>query len=101
MTAAAVVEERGVYWARYRKGGRPICYAVDSRGEIVKRFVVTHDSLAQAAIDALWDYLDAVDPVPQLRLVKSIDLPNTAQRAKPEVDPYNQPLPGFWPRRVQ
>lgn len=92
-------EKRGVYWARYTKNGRPICYAVDSRGEIIRRYVVTSDDRAAAAIESLWSYLDAVDPQAQLRLVKPALLPTTARTPEPEFDPYNVPLPGFWPPR--
>ncbi len=89
--------ERGVYWARYLKGGKPIAYAVDSKGDVVRRYVVQADERAELAIAMLWDFLDVVDPRPQLRLVK-LQLPSVDRRAVVEVfDPYNAPpLPGTW-----
>lgn len=98
--AFSTTPNRGVYWARYTKHGRPIAYAVNSRGDVVRRLVVMHDSRAQAAVDYLWNYLDLVDPIaqrPPLRLVTSAPaLPSTARRVVVEdYDPYNlPPLPG-------
>jgi hypothetical protein len=93
--------ERGVYWARYMKAGRPIAYAVDSKGNVVRRLVVLRDGHTQAAIDNLWDYLDLVDPKPQLHLVKMPQLPPTERRAVLEpLDPYDMPPVPGWRRRV-
>jgi hypothetical protein len=88
---ASPLADRGVYWARYTKNGRPICYAVDSRGEVVRRYVVMHDARAEAAVQALWDYLALVDPTPQLRIVREQQLPPTAPLTYVEFDPYNPP----------
>lgn len=98
--ALSETTERGVYWARYTKNGKPIAYAVNSRGDVVRRLVVQHESRAQAAVDYLWNYLDLVDPKTQLRLVRALALPSTERRAVvEEYDPYNlPPLPGP-PRR--
>lgn len=86
-----------MYWARYLKEGRPIAYAVDSRGYIVRRYSVPL-SRAESAVAHLWEYLDVVDPRPRLTLVK-VSLPSLERRSLVEVfDPYNAPpLPG--PRR--
>lgn len=92
--------ERGVYWAHARKNGRPVCYCVDSKGNERRRYVVMHDARCEAAIEALWVYLDLIDPVrhAQLRLVTDAptrDLPSTARKSPFVVfDPYEQgPLP--------
>lgn len=92
---------RGVYWARHTKGGKPIAYAVDSRGEVVKRYVVQHQQFAQLAIDTLWRLLDNVDPPrerAQLRLVKMPALSEQRLAEIAEYDPYNDPLTGHFPR---
>jgi hypothetical protein len=89
---------RGVYWARYTKNGRPICYCVDSRGDVRKRYVVMHDSRCEAAVEALWAHLDLVDPIrrrPNLRLVTAApigELPGTERKGRVVVfDPYDMP----------
>lgn len=92
-----LVEPRGVYWARHTKGGRPICYAVDSRGDVVKRYRVTHDSLASAAVASLWNLLDAIDPSPQKPPLRIVRVPSAAQL---EYDPYNEPPIAYAPRLV-
>lgn len=90
---AIELAERGVYWARYLKNGRPIAYAVSSEGNVVRRYVVQHDERAELAIAMLWDHLDVVNPVahrPQLSLVKV--LPGLERRTVVEVfDPYTAP----------
>ena len=100
-SAAAELSERGVYWARYTKGGRPIAYAVDSHGDVVRRLVVLRNAHAEAAVESLWNYLDLVDPKPMLQLVRTRALPSTERRATLEpVDPYNlPPIPGTWRHR--
>jgi hypothetical protein len=96
------IAERGVYWARYTKLGRPIAYAVDSGGDVIRRLVVQSDARADAAIEHLWTYLETVDNRHVLQLVRPIlELPATERPAHLEVpDPYNLTLPGRWPRRA-
>jgi hypothetical protein len=89
--AAVSLIPRGVYWARYTKKGRPVCYAVDSHGEIVRRYRVESDTRLEQAIQSLWEYLDVVDPKPQLRLVGAPPLPPTARQAPMTLDPYDLP----------
>jgi hypothetical protein len=69
------VEERGVYWAPHRKHGYPILYAVDSRGEVVKRYVVPSHVPQDALVEWLWNYLDVVDPPVKLKLVDPVEEP--------------------------
>jgi hypothetical protein len=85
--------ERGVYWARYTKLGRPIAYAVAGNGDVIRRLVVQHDLRAPAAIEHLWNYLQTYDPKRHLYMVKPVlELPGTALPAHLEVpDPYNLP----------
>jgi hypothetical protein len=63
---------RGVYWARYTKNGRPILYAVDSRGELVRMLTLADDGECRAgtAIELLWNQLDAADPLAPLHLLE-------------------------------
>jgi len=99
---AIELAERGVYWARYTKNGKPIAYAVDSHGEVVKRYVVQHTQFAQLAVDALWRLLENVDPTREQQAnVRVLRFPPpTAERRATleEYDPYNDPLPGVFPR---
>lgn len=95
---ASELAQRGVYWARYTKNGRPILYAVDSKGDVVRRLVIQDDSTrrAEAAIEHLWNYLDVVDPKPQLHLVSPRPRPNPAIRIAVETpDPYDTPTLPF------
>lgn len=100
---SAPTYERGVYWAMGTKNGKPQVFALDSRGNEVRRLVLNDDSWAEAeaAIEELWQYLDEIDPVPQIRLVKPVALPPTTRKAVPEYDPYNdvRGVPG--PRRMR
>jgi hypothetical protein len=91
--------ERGVYWARYTKLGMPIAYAVASNSDVVRRLIVKDRSRADEVLESLWNYLEAVDGKPMLRLRPILELPRTFRPAHLEVlDPYNLPLPGRWPR---
>ena len=83
------VEARGVYWARYRRKGCPVAYAVDSRGERVKSVYVLPTSDPSEAIAFLWKCLDACDPLPQIKLVT--DEPPSAAPAtsRPAVNPFS------------
>jgi hypothetical protein len=82
--AESSVEERGVYWANYRRHGCPVLIAVDSRGERVKAVYVLPTSDPDEAIAFLWRYLDEHDPLPKLELVR---------------DPY-EPFDGPPPKRI-
>jgi hypothetical protein len=62
--------ERGVYWARYTKGGRRLAYAVDSHGDVVEQVVVGDTCDEDAAIAHLWGILDADDLRPRLQLLQ-------------------------------
>jgi hypothetical protein len=86
--ANETIEERGVYWARHRKKGCPVAYAVDSHGERVKQFYVLPTSNPDDAVAALWRYLDLVDPVPRLELVRATPAPALPRPTKPVLDPY-------------
>lgn len=99
------MSERGVYWARYTKGGKLMLYAVDSKADEVRRLILQHTTPAHIAhaIESLWSYLDIVDPghaKPQLRIVNARILPSTDRRAELEAfDPYNPaPVPYRRPR---
>lgn len=74
--------ERGVYWAMATKKGKPMVFAVDSHGDEVRRLVLQDDSWAraEAAIEHLWNHLDVVDPVSQLRLVRPAVVPDPAAK---------------------
>jgi hypothetical protein len=104
-TAQRQTPTRGVYWARHRKNGRLIAYAIDSDGNEVRRLVLQDESQwrCDAAVEHLWNHLDVVDPVgvrPVLHLVKTTAPILRTDRPAPAVyDPYNlPPLP--WSRRV-
>lgn len=90
---------RGVYWARYTKNGKPIVYAVNSSGDVVRRYVVQLPTRAELAVAALWEYLDVVDPKPQLKLVK-LPLPAVDRRHSTVelFDPYDDPIRGAFQR---
>jgi hypothetical protein len=96
--------ERGVYWARHRKDGRLIVYAIDSGGnEVRPRLVLRDESQKRTdeAVEYLWNHLDAIDPVserPALQLVRRLRLPSVERPPAREYDPYDlPPLP--FPRR--
>lgn len=69
------VEARGLYWARHRRHGYPILYAVDSRGEVVRRYVVPPHVNREMLVAWLWNHLDVVDPPVTLRLVEPVPEP--------------------------
>lgn len=68
-------EPRGVYWAKHLVEGRRLAYAVDSRGEVIKRLRVHPSASEDEAVAYLWEYLDAADPTTRkatrLELVRS------------------------------
>lgn len=104
-TAQRETPRRGVYWARHRKNGRLIAYAIDSNGNEVRRLVLRDESQwrCDAAVEHLWDYLDLVDPAgirATLHLVKPNPPTLRTDRPEPrEYDPYDlPPLP--WRPRV-
>lgn len=78
MSSRAIATERaarGVYWARYTRKGKPILYAVDSKGDLVRSLVVSADATypginEDIACEWLWGYLERVDPRPQLTLMR-------------------------------
>lgn len=71
--AQAPVEERGVYWAPYSKGGLPVLYSVKANGDRLQGIILQPSSSADEAIAFLWKQLNERDPVPVLRLVKDDD----------------------------
>lgn len=74
-TLAVPLEERGVYWARHRRDGYPVLYAVDSRGDVLKPMLVIRDmAYADAAIDRLRALLDRRDPIRRIALVTDEEL---------------------------
>jgi len=68
------VEPRGVYWARFLKGGRRVLYAVDSRGNVIKQIAIKPGASEDDAIEYLAAKLDAADPLsrrPHLAIVRA------------------------------
>jgi hypothetical protein len=88
------MNDRGVYWRRnLSREGFPVCYAVDSRGNTIRSYKVTHPSFADNAVTILWDVLDRADPTPDARRAQlTLVLPTTEHRSYLEAfDVYNMP----------
>ena len=67
--APSDIVPRGVYRARYTVGGRPVFFAVTSRGERYRQVVMRRGASEDDVVAWLWGELDKADPVPRLELV--------------------------------
>lgn len=77
---------RGVYLANFRVRGEEAMIAVDSSGSIRKLKVLSPGVDRAQAWESLWAWLDAHDPVPQLRLVTAPPTPPPAPAERPPED---------------
>jgi hypothetical protein len=78
IASPAAIEERGVYWAPYKKRGCPVLFAVKRNGERLSPvLLVQPDTNPDDAIDWLWKKLEREDPDPRqlLKLVRDAPAP--------------------------
>lgn len=64
--AESSTEPRGVYWARFRKNGLPVLYAVTSAGDVLRSIAVEPHWDRDEVVAFLWKQLDEKNPLPTL-----------------------------------
>jgi len=72
MTAVRPLLDRGVWKAPYLLNGREVLQAIDRHGNCVRRVRLSLGVDEEVARAWLEGYLEHVDPLPQLRLVRPI-----------------------------